>query len=162
MKIIALIVTYNRLNLLKESLKAIDAQTRLPDEIIVMNNGCTDGTTEWLAEQSYTTFRFDDNQGCSAGFAHGIKKAYELGAAWIWLMDDDTIPQPQALEQLEAALINLQLYHPQIGYLASEVLWTDGSIHSMNRCILYDEQKGKTLFPGLQNSKHPLIQYSTL
>lgn len=161
MKIVALVVTYNRLNLLQESLKAISAQTRMPDEIIVMNNGCTDGTTEWLAQQPYTTFRFVDNQGCSAGFAYGIKKAYERGADWIWLMDDDTIPQPEALEQLEAALNNLQPHHNQIGYLASKVVWTDGSIHSMNRCILYEEQKGKALFPAMKDSGYSFIQYGT-
>ena len=83
MKIVALVVTYNRLNLLQESLKAISTQTRTPDEVVVINNGCTDGTTEWLAQQSCITFRFVDNQGCSAGFAYGIKKAYELGADWI-------------------------------------------------------------------------------
>lgn len=161
MKIVALVVTYNRLNLLQESLKAVSAQTRIPDEIVVVNNGCTDGTTEWLANQPYKTYRFVDNQGCSAGFAFGIKKAYELGADWIWLMDDDTIPQPGALAQLEAALNRLQPQQHQIGYLASEVLWTDGSLHKMNRCLLYDDKKGKTLFPALKDSGRSLIEYGT-
>lgn len=161
MKIVALVVTYNRLNLLQESLKAISAQTRVPDEILVVNNGCTDGTTEWLAQQSYTTLRFVDNQGCSAAFAYGIKKAYERGADWIWLMDDDTIPQPEALAQLETALNKLKPHHQQIGYLASKVVWKDGAIHSMNRCILYKQQKGKALFPAMSAIDYSFIEYAT-
>jgi rhamnopyranosyl-N-acetylglucosaminyl-diphospho-decaprenol beta-1,3/1,4-galactofuranosyltransferase len=161
MKIVALIVTYNRLNLLQENLKATSTQTRKPDEIVVINNGSTDGTTEWLTQQPYTTFRFVENKGCSAGFAYGIKKAYELGADWIWLMDDDTIPQPETLERLEATLHKLGPHQHQVGYLASKVLWTDGSIHSMNRCILHEEEKGKALFPTLSNAGHTLIEYGT-
>jgi GT2 family glycosyltransferase len=161
MKIIALIVTYNRLNLLQESINAVRSQTRLPDEIVVINNGSTDGTTEWLATQSLTTYRFVDNQGCSAGFAYGIKKAYELGADWIWLMDDDTIPQPEALANLEATLHRLESHQKQVGYLASEVLWKDGSIHSMNRCILYQEKTAAGLFPELHKTGKQLIEYGT-
>jgi rhamnopyranosyl-N-acetylglucosaminyl-diphospho-decaprenol beta-1,3/1,4-galactofuranosyltransferase len=161
MKIVALVITYNRLDLLKENLKATSTQTRMPDEIVVIDNGCTDGTTEWLEQQPYTTFRFEENQGCSAGFAFGIKKAYELGADWIWLMDDDTIPQSETLERLEATLDRLGPHQQQVGYLSSKVLWTDGSIHSMNRCILHPENKGKSLFPALSDMGHSLIEYGT-
>lgn len=51
MTIAAAIVTHNRLELLKLSINSLRAQTRKPDEIIIINNASTDGTTEWLAGQ---------------------------------------------------------------------------------------------------------------
>jgi len=47
-KIAAVVVTYNRLELLKQCIDSIKNQTRKPDEIIVVNNSSTDGTLEWL------------------------------------------------------------------------------------------------------------------
>jgi rhamnopyranosyl-N-acetylglucosaminyl-diphospho-decaprenol beta-1,3/1,4-galactofuranosyltransferase len=50
-KVAAVIVTYNRLALLKECVKALETQERLPDAIVVVNNGSTDGTEQWLDSQ---------------------------------------------------------------------------------------------------------------
>lgn len=49
MKIIAVVVTYNRLSLLKRNLDCL-RQNKPLSSIIVVNNGSTDGTAEWLAE----------------------------------------------------------------------------------------------------------------
>jgi rhamnopyranosyl-N-acetylglucosaminyl-diphospho-decaprenol beta-1,3/1,4-galactofuranosyltransferase len=54
MKIIAVIVTFNRLSLLKKCISAVTQQSRKPDEIIVINNGSTDGTESWLSQQPLT------------------------------------------------------------------------------------------------------------
>jgi rhamnopyranosyl-N-acetylglucosaminyl-diphospho-decaprenol beta-1,3/1,4-galactofuranosyltransferase len=51
MTVAAAIVTHNRLELLKLSVRSLRTQARKPDEIIIVNNGSTDGTAEWLAEQ---------------------------------------------------------------------------------------------------------------
>ena len=48
-KIISVIVTYNRINLLKECITAILSSTVVPD-ILVVNNASTDGTKEYLDE----------------------------------------------------------------------------------------------------------------
>ncbi len=56
MKVITVIVTYNRLQLLKRCVNAVIDQTMSPNEIIVINNGSTDGTVAWLLEQPVTTF----------------------------------------------------------------------------------------------------------
>jgi glycosyltransferase involved in cell wall biosynthesis len=44
----AIVITYNRLPLLKETVAALQRQTHENIEIIVVNNGCTDGTFEYL------------------------------------------------------------------------------------------------------------------
>jgi len=128
MKIITVVVTYNRLALLKECIAAILSQTTKSDEIIVVNNGSTDDTGEWLTTQPVTIIT-QENKGGSFGFYTGIKQAYQNNADWIWLMDDDTIPDPAALAQLVTVTQNpLQ----RIGFLSSKAIWTDGTPHLMN------------------------------
>jgi len=100
MKIAAVVVTYNRLNLLKECINAIRNQTHRVDDIIVVNNSSTDGTLEWLEEQKDLTVITQENLGGAGGFYTGIKTAYEKGYDWIWCMDDDAEPKKDALEEL--------------------------------------------------------------
>ena len=52
MTVAAAILTHNRLELLKLSVRSLRNQTRKPDEIIIVNNGSTDGTAEWLSKQN--------------------------------------------------------------------------------------------------------------
>ena len=82
MKNTAIVVTYNRLSLLKECIHGILSQTKKADNIIVINNQSTDGTGEWLATQPVTTIT-QENKGGAWGFFTGIKSAYESGADWI-------------------------------------------------------------------------------
>lgn len=99
-KIIAVVVTFNRLTLLKRAIEFIQKQTLPVCEIIAVNNGSTDGTTEWLASQGGLTVVNQDNVGGAGGFYTGIKTAYEHGADWIWCMDDDVYPSETCLETL--------------------------------------------------------------
>lgn len=99
-KICVVVVTHNRLNLLKECVEALRDQTRKLDEIIVVNNDSQDGTKEWLDEQKDITKIHQENLGGAGGFHNGIKAAYEKGYDWIWCMDDDCIPASDALGML--------------------------------------------------------------
>ncbi len=136
MKIYCVIVTYNRLDLLKMAIKAVMKQTRLPDGVIIVDNLSTDGTREYLESLNNPLLKpcfLDTNQGGAGGFYHGIKTAYEKGADWIWVMDDDSLPREDALEKL----ITCPMFHQQrdqgeIGFFASRVNWTDGSKCIMN------------------------------
>lgn len=100
--ICAVVVTYNRKELLRECLNAIKSQTLQPNHILVVDNASTDGTPEMLMEEFPETglVRLEKNEGGSGGFHEGMKRAYEMGFDWIWVMDDDAIPDRYALEQL--------------------------------------------------------------
>lgn len=98
--IIAVVVTYNRQKLLIECLEALRKQTRRIDKILVINNGSTDTTENYLASQADIEFFTQQNIGSGGGFNTGIRLAYEKGYDWVWLMDDDGFPKEDALENL--------------------------------------------------------------
>lgn len=106
--ITAIIVTFNRLELFKQVLERVQNQSFRVGKIIVVNNGSSDGTTEWLATQNSITVINQENVGSSGGQLTGIKTAFELGAEWIWTMDDDVAPRLNCLEEFIANIENEQ------------------------------------------------------
>ncbi|NAS19301.1 glycosyltransferase [Clostridium butyricum] len=129
----AIIVTYNRKEMLLECINSLKNQSYSIDEIIIINNCSTDGTTDMLKEfkETLTIINLDKNIGGAGGFNNGIKYAYNKGYDLFWLMDDDTIPENNALEILldEYAVLN---ENENIGFLASDVLWKDKKPCLMN------------------------------
>ena len=99
-KVIAVVVTYNRQELLPECIAALKKQTRPVDKILVINNGSNDNTENWLQNQEGIEYFSQPNLGSGGGFNTGIKLGYEQGFSWIWLMDDDGYPKENALEKL--------------------------------------------------------------
>jgi len=105
-KIAAVVVTYNRKTMLEKNFNAIQAQSRKPDALIVVDNHSTDGTEQWIAQSGFLQaphfyyLRLDENLGASGGFYEGIKYGVKQGFDWIWGMDDDAIPEQDALEKL--------------------------------------------------------------
>jgi GT2 family glycosyltransferase len=127
----AVVVTYNRAELLAECLDRLQAQSRRVDRILVVDNASTDGTAGMLAERSgLDVLRLPRNVGGSGGFARGLGHAYEQAHEWFWLLDDDTFPDPDCL----AALLDGARAAPRrASILASVVRWKDGRLHPMNQ-----------------------------
>ena len=96
----AVVVTYNRLELLKQVIIALRLQTIHVNKIIVIDNGSTDGTKEWLDSQESLITIHQENVGGAGGFYRGIKEAMSTESDWIWCMDDDVFPSSQCLERL--------------------------------------------------------------
>ena len=109
-KIAAVVVTFNRLSLLKESIESLHNQTKKDFDIIVVNNGSTDGTKEWLDAQENIIVIHQDNCGGAGGFYTGQKYAYDHGYDWIWMMDDDGYTDSHQLEELFNVCIEKQIY----------------------------------------------------
>jgi rhamnopyranosyl-N-acetylglucosaminyl-diphospho-decaprenol beta-1,3/1,4-galactofuranosyltransferase len=132
-QVVAVVVTWNRRDLLAESLRATLAQTRPPDRVIVVDNASTDGTQHLLQDEfpAVTQLRTTINIGGAGGFALGIRTGLEANpTALLWLMDDDTVPEPDALAALLAARASYSTPPPTL--MASRVVWTDGRDHPMN------------------------------
>ncbi len=128
----AVVVTYNRRPLLLEALAAVHAQSRGPDAVVVVDNASTDDTAAAVRAHypSAELAEVAHNTGGAGGFAYGMALALAGGADLVWLMDDDTVPEPEALR----AMLEARRSHPgrPPALIASRVLWTDGRAHPMN------------------------------
>lgn len=133
LSVAAVIVTYNRKELLKACVEHVLAQEGAACDILVIDNHSTDGTLEALAEYieagklDYTDT--GSNLGGAGGFSFGIRLAAEQGYDRIWVMDDDCMPEKDALAALLRADKTLC---GDYGFLSSRVLWKDGSLCDMN------------------------------
>lgn len=128
------IVTYNKLVLLKECLEGIINQTHKVNEIFIIDNCSNDGTGEYINllqkdVDNINYIKLENNIGGAGGFSYGIKKAYAAGMEYIWIMDDDTIPQPLTLRNLIVTANDKTL---NWGFLSSNVRWIDNSACVMN------------------------------
>ena len=130
-KIAAVVVTYNRAALLKTCITALRTQTT-PCHIFILDNHSTDETPDVIRsmlDADMTAIHLEKNIGGAGGFCEGVRQAIRAEYDYIWLMDDDTVPAPDALEKLMAAD---QLLKGQYGFLSSNVLWTDNTPCRMN------------------------------
>lgn len=129
-KVCAVVVTYNRKELLMKCLQGLLRQSTAVDAILIIDNASTDHTPELLLYEGYIQnlppseineahvikgkkkvgserseltivyVRMHENAGGAGGFHEGIKCGYRLGYNWLWLMDDDGIPDSKALKYL--------------------------------------------------------------
>lgn len=138
MRIAALVVTYNRRDLLLKTLEALENQTHAVERIIVVDNASTDDT--WKTLQGYqakvpmTLMRLPENTGGAGGFYHSMNTAYAGEYDAFWIMDDDTVPRSEALEKLVVSMEDAAEHAngEMPSYAASMVLWTDGNAAFMN------------------------------
>lgn len=149
MKAIAVVVTYNRKELLDECLTAILNQTLPVKKIIVINNASTDGT-EKLFENGgkfdipeVELHTMSKNLGGAGGFYEGVKLTIKEECDWVWIMDDDTIPTSNALFEFEKSVE--ALHNTKISFLASSVRGLNGE--PMNIPTI-DEKKDFNGYPN--------------
>lgn len=144
----AIVVTYNRKELLIDCLDSLREQTRPLDAIYIIDNASSDGTETILKENKYIEdlpprsllnpwekefyinnllnktsirihyVRMPENTGGAGGFHEGLKRGYENRYNWFWLMDDDVILDKDALSTFFDVHIELH----EFGFLCSNVL----------------------------------------
>lgn len=118
-----IVVTYNRKVLLEECLNAIYSQTVSIRNMILIDNASTDGTKEMLKSKGFLDKKgfgyhlMESNLGGSGGFYEGMKRV-PIDTDWIWIMDDDTIPNPDCLEKL---LVASKVTKEKVSFYASSV-----------------------------------------
>ncbi len=127
-----MVVTYNRLPLLRQCLAALTSQTALGLTIFLIDNASTDGTAEAVAAMTLPNLVYRNtgkNLGGAGGFAYGVREAALAGYDALWLMDDDTLPTPTALAEFLQADRDL---HGRYGWLSGRALAPDGTDQPMN------------------------------
>lgn len=101
------VVTFNRSDYLAKLLESVADMAPQPRGVVVVDNASTDETPAVVSkfaggmpEHFVHLVRLDDNLGGSGGFSTGVAAALDLGAQWVWMMDDDVQVLPQALDDL--------------------------------------------------------------
>lgn len=104
-KVAAVVVTYNRKEMLRKCLQKLKAQSYKIDCIYIVDNASSDGTYQEFVNLEDTIYiRLEENEGGSGGFYYGIKKAFDDGYDYIWGMDDDAFPKQDSLEKIMEAV----------------------------------------------------------
>ena len=105
-KIVVVLLTHNRKELLQQGLEGLFNQTHPINKIIIVDSLSTDGTYETLYDKGIIDQkniryeRLNENKGPSGGFAEGINFALEENPDWIWILDDDIKPHKDCLKSL--------------------------------------------------------------
>ncbi len=141
--VMAVVVTFNRKNMLQKTIEAIISQTYRVKSLIIIDNDSTDGTEQLLDEKGYLTSeniiyrRLENNLGGAGGFYEGIKTAEQIGGDFFWLMDDDVIPEENSLQELVSAyqwIESERLNNPSMrktAYLASAIYGPNGEFMNL-------------------------------
>lgn len=123
MSITAVLVTFNRVNLLERAIDSLRSQKCNIENVIVVNNASTDGTKEYLESNHWIkSIHLEHNTGGAGGFHAGIKLAYEIGSKYIWIMDDDAVAKDDTLSRLISDAEFLEQQGCKWGFLCSQVV----------------------------------------
>jgi len=116
MNFAVVVVTYNRLELLKECLECIRNQELVPNNVVIVDNNSTDGTGKYLngvkeiIEHQWMVKHEEQNIGGAGGFHDGLKLAMETDSEWFLLIDDDAMIAPNYLSLIAESIEK----HPSI------------------------------------------------
>lgn len=144
LRITAVVVTYNKFDLLKDCLEAIQNQSYPCTDIVLIDNGGFPETQN-IVKNILDTTRIHhrimkNNVGGAGGFYQGIIDAQACKPDYIWILDDDTIASVSALKNLVVVHDVLSTKHQiEPAILASNVLWKDGSQAIMNVPRFYSD-----------------------
>ena len=117
-----IIPNYNGLKFMDECIRSLNAQTYPNFRTLVVDNGSTDGSVEWLKEKQIPSIFLPENTGFSGAVNVGIRAA---DTPYVILLNNDTKVAPHYVEALERAMDRsekifsvsskmIQMYHPDL------------------------------------------------
>ena len=102
MRILVHVHTLNDAAVIEQLLAALRRQTRPPDAIIIVDNGSNDATVDRAFPASIVVIRNSENLGTAGAVQIGLTYALEHEFDWTWVLDPDSVPEPDALANLLA------------------------------------------------------------
>jgi hypothetical protein len=142
------VVTYNGRDLVGACLQSLANQTHPPREILVVDNGSTDGTSDWIrfAHPSVRVIQLVENWGFAGGANVGIQEAT---GEFIAFLNTDAIARPEWLEEM----LDVMRTRPDVGMVASQMLrahdpsQVDSSGICLDRAGMAWDRQGGTVSP---------------
>jgi len=118
-----IIVSFNTKDLLKACLTSLLTQTSPTDEIIVVDNGSSDGSVE-LVKQDFPQVKLQVNSG-NRGYAQANNQGIQASSGELFLLlNSDTLLKPNALKSMKIFFKN----HPEVGIASPRLLNSDESL----------------------------------
>jgi GT2 family glycosyltransferase len=154
--IAAAVLTFNRKDLLRRCLESVFAQSHPCERVIVIDNCSSDGTPEMLGNEwgdRIEVHTLTRNIGASGGFNAAIKIAYQSGADFVWLMDDDVLPERDALAKLVEADQFLADKGVEHAFVLSSAWSEDGSATNVPKIDTRPAARGYENWPLLLHQK---------
>ena len=102
MRVLVHIHTFNDADFIEQALDGLQRQTRAADAIAIVDNASTDGTLDRTFPEHVTVIRNSTNLGSAGAVAVGFSHALKEGFDWTWVLDADSVPEPDALANLLA------------------------------------------------------------
>lgn len=132
-RVLAAIVSFNRCEQLAKTIGAVLNQEGAACDVMVVDNGSSDGTREMVAGQFASRgvqFReLGENTGCAGGINYACRSCVIEGYDVVWIMDDDVVPEPSALKEL---MLADHVLNGKWGFLSSAAYWKDGRLSKAN------------------------------
>lgn len=121
-KVTIIIPNYNGLKFMEPCFKALKAQSDKNFELLVVDNGSTDGSVDWLKDHEIPSVFLTENTGFSGAVNAGIRKSK---TPYVILLNNDTEPEPDYVKELVRAMDRsprifsvsskmIQLYHKEL------------------------------------------------
>jgi GT2 family glycosyltransferase len=123
MTISVVIPTYNRCELLRRALLSVLAQTLPPTEVVVIDDGSTDGT-DVMVRNEFPEVRYYRQENCGVSSARNIGVQHTTGD-WLAFLDSDDEWLPEKLARQTASLAA----HPDSRVCHTEELWIRNGVH---------------------------------
>ena len=161
-KLSVVVVTYNRCDQLLVTLDHYHKSIALIEYLIVVNNASTDDTSvnlreladKWLGKLMVINLR--KNVGGAGGFHEGVKKAVDVGSDWVFISDDDAVPEKDCLKKLLAHADNASDVYGAVavskGSERKELCWPVKSSKYLEQC---GSIKAKRYYDELSEIEYP-------
>ena len=109
LRIGVVVVTFNNAEMVHSIIGALVSQTRMPDEIVVIDNASSDNTQDIIKGfQSVRYIRLTENTGSAGGYYEGLKIASENND-FVLTLDDDCDFKPDTLQNLINGFMEVEL-----------------------------------------------------
>jgi len=149
----AVVITFQRKDMLRRTLEGLAVQERPVDEIVVIDNATTDGTAAMLEREfpQVTCLRMEENIGPAGALEVGFDYVHGRGHRWAWTSSDDIVAKPEALKTLLATAE--QLGDDRLGLLCC---WFEPvSTHYFHNGALWKHRVVQQQWPPLGSPPYP-------
>ena len=154
-----ILVTHNGVTWLSEVVASLSSQKHLPDQIIAVDNGSTDGSVKLLSNAGISVIKQSKSAGFGAAVAAAVSKLPDVNNKdneWLWIIHDDCAPDKFALAKLLEAVIE----RPQVAIAGPKILgWYDRK-HILEAGISITENGAR--WSGLEEREHDQGQHDEI